>query len=177
MKLELSLTCPMNVSTFPFDSHMCLLKFSSFARWSFLKLSLLLWEPLSRKADEIEFVRMSGSEKPDALLDDRKLQDFSADASYIKVSVVIMVAKKGWCAPDSNHSDLRLYFAGKQDPTEVLVVLWWSGTWQPVFYRRNWDQVISHGIFRAKDQKLFLIRRSAKKQSRKMYLEWGVKEV
>ena len=38
---------------------------------------------------------MSGSEKPDALLDDRKLQDFSADASYIKVSVVIMVAKKG----------------------------------------------------------------------------------
>ena len=92
-KLELSLTCPMNVSTFPFDSHICTLKFSSFARWLFLKLSL--GEPLSRKADEIEFVSMSGSEKPDALLDDRKLQDFSANASYIKVSVVIMVAKKG----------------------------------------------------------------------------------
>ena len=54
-----------------------------------LKLPLLLLLPLSRKADEIEFVRMSGSEKPDALLDDRKLQDFSANASYIKVSVVV----------------------------------------------------------------------------------------
>jgi len=80
-KLELSLTCPMNVSTFPFDSHICTLKFSSFAR----------------KADEIEFVSMSGSEQPDALLDDRKLQDFSANASYIKGSKTL---QKAWLSSD-----------------------------------------------------------------------------
>ena len=35
------------------------------------------------------FVRASDSGKPDEHLDHRKLQDFSANASYIKVSVVV----------------------------------------------------------------------------------------
>ena len=32
MEVELSLICPMDVAAFPFDSHTCVLKFSSFAR-------------------------------------------------------------------------------------------------------------------------------------------------
>ena len=32
MEMELSLICPMDVAAFPFDSHTCVLKFSSFAR-------------------------------------------------------------------------------------------------------------------------------------------------
>ena len=90
MKLELSLTCPMNVSTFPFDSHMCLLKFSSFGRWALLPFDVV---PFFRKSDEIRFVRASDSGEPDDHLDDRKLQDFSANASYLKVILIVAIFK------------------------------------------------------------------------------------
>ena len=41
-----------------------------------------------RKSDELRFVRALDSGKPDEHLDDRKLQDFSANASYLKVFVI-----------------------------------------------------------------------------------------
>ena len=96
MELDLSLTCPMNVSNFPFDSHTCLLKFSSFGRWALIKPFDVV--PFLRKSDEIRFVRAPDSGEPDAHLDHRKLQDFSADASYLKVIVIAIVKLNlfGW---------------------------------------------------------------------------------
>ena len=88
MELDLSLTCPMNVSNFPFDSHTCLLKFSSFGRWALLPFDVV---PFFRKSDEIRFVRAPDSGKPDAHLDHRKLQDFSANASYLKVISIVAI--------------------------------------------------------------------------------------
>ena len=90
MELDLSLTCPMNVSNFPFDSHTCLLKFSSFGRWAILPFDIV---PFLRKSDEIRFVRAPDSGKPDEHLDHRKLQDFSANASYLKVILIVAILK------------------------------------------------------------------------------------
>ena len=88
MELDFSLTCPMNVSNFPFDSHTCLLKFSSFGRWALLPFDVV---PFFRKSDEIRFVRAPDSGKPDEHLDHRKLQDFSANASYLKVILIVAI--------------------------------------------------------------------------------------
>ena len=44
--------------------------------------------PFLRKSDEIRFVRAPDSGEPDDHLDDRKLQDFSANASYLRVFVI-----------------------------------------------------------------------------------------
>ena len=35
MEMEVSMICPMDVAAFPFDTHICILKFSSFARSPF----------------------------------------------------------------------------------------------------------------------------------------------
>ena len=49
--------------------------------------------PFFRKSDEIRFVRAPDSGKPDEHLDHRKLQDFSANASYLKVILIVAILK------------------------------------------------------------------------------------
>ena len=83
----MSLICPMDVAAFPFDTHICILKFSSFARSPFLESSIPLKSDTLRKSDEMTFVRTSGTdEQPDDRLDQGRVQDFAVNASYIKVS-------------------------------------------------------------------------------------------
>ena len=84
MEMEVSMICPMDVAAFPFDTHICILKFSSFARSPFLESSIPLKSDTLRKSDEMTFVRTSGTdEQPDDRLG--RVQDFAVNASYIKV--------------------------------------------------------------------------------------------
>ena len=86
MEKELLMICPMNVSSFPFDSHTCTLKFSSFARSTLAASMSLDLFYIFRKSNEMTFTKKSGV-KPDELLDQEKVQDFDANASYLEVSM------------------------------------------------------------------------------------------
>jgi len=86
MEMDLSMICPMDVTAFPFDSHTCNLKFSSFAR----------------KSDELAFVRISeNDEEPNDQLDPERVQDFAANASYFKENEVKVPS---WLFPKKEYS-------------------------------------------------------------------------
>jgi hypothetical protein len=72
MEVELIMVCSMDVSNFPFDAHFCKLRFTSFSRMS----------------DEMLFVRHQSTKAPDTMLDQTKVKDFKANASYLEVSEV-----------------------------------------------------------------------------------------